>query len=169
MDGISLGWKMIFFSCVSALVMTPARPTSEPVPAVVGTAMMGAMASAFARVQLSPTSSKSHRGRSWPAIMAITLPASSAEPPPMAMTPSIFPEQKTSAPFSMFSPTGLGLMSAKTFTPSPSAASWPTISAIIGMAASPGSVTSSGFSMPSSAHMAASSPARPGPKRTDVG
>lgn len=39
--GIILGWKMIFFSFVSVLVMTPARPTSEPVPAVVGTATIG--------------------------------------------------------------------------------------------------------------------------------
>jgi hypothetical protein len=36
-----LGWKMIFFTCVSELVSTLARPTSEPVPAVVGTATMG--------------------------------------------------------------------------------------------------------------------------------
>ena len=33
---------MIFFSRVSVLVMTAARPTSEPVPAVVGTATIGA-------------------------------------------------------------------------------------------------------------------------------
>jgi hypothetical protein len=35
--GMIAGWKMIFFSCVTGCVMTPARPTSEPVPAVVGT------------------------------------------------------------------------------------------------------------------------------------
>ena len=46
-----------------ALVMTLARPTSEPVPAVVGTATMGAIASASARVHQSPISSKSHTGR----------------------------------------------------------------------------------------------------------
>ena len=40
-----------------------ARPTSEPVPAVVGTAMIGAMPSALARVHQSPTSSKSQTGR----------------------------------------------------------------------------------------------------------
>ena len=43
MPGIIFGWKMIFFWCVSSLRMTPARPTSLPVPAVVGTATMGAM------------------------------------------------------------------------------------------------------------------------------
>ena len=43
MRGIICGWKMIFFWWVSSLRMTPARPTSEPVPAVVGTATTGAM------------------------------------------------------------------------------------------------------------------------------
>ena len=41
--GIISGWKMIFLVCVASSVMTPARPTSEPVPAVVGTATIGAM------------------------------------------------------------------------------------------------------------------------------
>ena len=48
-DGSTLGWKMIFFTRVSELVTTLARPTSDPVPAVVGTATLGAMASASAR------------------------------------------------------------------------------------------------------------------------
>ncbi len=43
--------------------MTEARPTSEPVPAVVGTATIGAMPSMLARVHQSPTSSKSQTGR----------------------------------------------------------------------------------------------------------
>ena len=42
--GSIFGWKMTFLVCVASLVMTPARPTSEPVPAVVGTAMIGAIA-----------------------------------------------------------------------------------------------------------------------------
>ena len=62
-DGKTLGWKMIFFSWLCELVMTLARPTSEPVPAVVGTATMGAMALALARVHQSPISSKSQTGR----------------------------------------------------------------------------------------------------------
>ena len=32
--GMIAGWKMIFFTWVAELVMTLARPTSEPVPAV---------------------------------------------------------------------------------------------------------------------------------------
>ena len=40
-DGIILGWKITFLVCVSWLVITEARPVSEPVPAVVGTAIEG--------------------------------------------------------------------------------------------------------------------------------
>ena len=39
--GIINGWKITFFVCVDSCVITPARPTSEPVPAVVGTAITG--------------------------------------------------------------------------------------------------------------------------------
>ena len=43
--------------------MTDARPVSEPVPAVVGTAIIGAIFFVLALVQLSPTSSKSQIGK----------------------------------------------------------------------------------------------------------
>ena len=82
------GWKMIFLMWFCSSVMTEARPTSEPVPAVVGTAMMGAMPEGSARVQLSPTSSKSQIGNVWPLMKAIALPASRPLPPPKATTPS---------------------------------------------------------------------------------
>ena len=36
--GIIFGWKIIFLVWVFSCVTTPARPTSEPVPAVVGRA-----------------------------------------------------------------------------------------------------------------------------------
>ena len=39
--GIMSGWKITFLVCVASCVITPARPTSDPVPAVVGTAMIG--------------------------------------------------------------------------------------------------------------------------------
>ena len=87
-EGSTLGWKMIFFTRVSELVTTLARPTSDPVPAVVGTATLGAMASASARVHQSPTSSKSQTGRDWPAMKASVLPRSRPDPPPNATTPS---------------------------------------------------------------------------------
>ncbi len=60
--GIIFGWKITFLVCVASCVMTPARPTSEPVPAVVGTATTGAILSASARVHQSPISSKSQSG-----------------------------------------------------------------------------------------------------------
>ena len=82
---------MIFLVCVFSLVTTAARPTSEPVPAVVGTATTGAIALASARVHQSPTSSRSNTEMVWPCISAISLPASSAEPPPNATTPSCPP------------------------------------------------------------------------------
>ena len=44
-------------------VMTDARPTSEPVPEVVGTATTGAIPSASARVHQSSRSSKSQSER----------------------------------------------------------------------------------------------------------
>ena len=46
------------------LVRTLARPTSDPVPAVVGIATIGKITSDFARVHQSETSSKSQTGRS---------------------------------------------------------------------------------------------------------
>jgi len=58
-EGKSFGWKMIFFLWVAEFVSTPARPTSDPVPAVVGTATMGAIFDASARVHQSPISSRS--------------------------------------------------------------------------------------------------------------
>ncbi len=82
------GWKMIFLVWSLGSVTTAARPTSEPVPAVVGTATIGAIAAAFARVHQSSRSSKSKTGRDCPAMKAISLPTSMAEPPPKAMTPS---------------------------------------------------------------------------------
>jgi hypothetical protein len=91
MVGISFGWKMIFFVCVAELVSTPARPTSDPVPAVVGTATMGAIVSGLARVHQSPTSSRSQTATFWSIISAIIFARSSAEPPPKATTPSCPP------------------------------------------------------------------------------
>src|SRR5690349_6737493 len=69
----------------------PARPTSLPVPAVVGTATTGAMPLGSARVHQSSMSSKSHNGRVCPDMNAMTLPASRPEPPPNATTPSWAP------------------------------------------------------------------------------
>src|SRR3546814_9251371 len=68
--GSIFGLKMIFLMWVASSRMTEARPTSEPVPAVVGTATMGATPAGSTRFQLSPLSSKSNSGRFWPAMRA---------------------------------------------------------------------------------------------------
>ena len=79
---------MIFFTWLAELVITEARPTSEPVPAVVGTAIIGAIALLLALAHQSPISSKSQTERVCPAMKATIFPRSSPEPPPKAMTPS---------------------------------------------------------------------------------
>ena len=112
--GRSFGWKMTFLVWVASLVMTPARPTSEPVPAVVGTATIGAIASELALVHQSPISSKSHTGRVCPTWKAISLPRSSAEPPPKAMTPSCLPFLNTAMPAVRLDSTGFGFTSENT-------------------------------------------------------
>src|SRR5256714_10417205 len=89
---------MIVLGCVFSLVTTAARPTSEPVPAVVGTATIGAITEESARVHQSPTSSKSKTEPVCPCMRAISLPASSAEPPPNATTPSCPPALKAATP-----------------------------------------------------------------------
>ena len=112
--GIILGWKITFLVWVARLVITPARPTSEPVPAVVGTATIGAMPAGSARVHQSPMSSKSHIGRVWPRMKATTLPASSAEPPPKATTPSCPPARIAASPAATLASVGFGCTSEKT-------------------------------------------------------
>ena len=150
--------------------MTPARPTSEPVPAVVGTATIGAMPAGSARVHQSPTSSKSHIGRVWPRMKAMTLPTSSAEPPPKATTPSWPPSRIAASPAATLASVGFGWTSAKTAAGSPAAARAPSARAVIGSLARPGSVTSSGRrDAGAAAQASASSAIRPAPKRMAVG
>ena len=42
-EGKNFGWKIIFFTPFSLLIIADARPVSDPVPAVVGTAIIGAI------------------------------------------------------------------------------------------------------------------------------
>ena len=100
---------------------------------------------------------------------AMTLPASSAEPPPKAITPSCPPAFSASSPASILAATGFGLMPEKTLPGTPSAASSASASLTIGIAASRGSVTSSGRCMPAALAASPSSLIRPAPKRMDVG
>jgi hypothetical protein len=149
--------------------MTLARPTSEPVPAVVGTAITGAMPTGSALVHQSPTSSKSQSGRVWPAMKAMVLPASSAEPPPNATTPSWPPAFSTASPAETFDSTGLGLMALNSAAPRPARVRLSNAAIVMAWLARNGSVTISGRLMPALAQALASSPMRPAPKRTEVG
>ncbi len=167
--GRIFGWKMTFFTWVDELVITPARPTSEPVPAVVGTATMGAMASASARVHQSPTSSKSHTGRVWPAMKAISLPRSRPDPPPKATTPSWPPARNASTPAARLWSFGLDLTSENIARPSPASSSRSSAPCVIGASARPASVTSSGRPIPAAPQASGSSEMRPAPNRMAVG
>ena len=160
--GIIFGWKITFLVWVSALLMTEARPVSEPVPAVVGTAIDGWMPAGLARVYQSPISSKSHSGRVWPAMKAMALPVSMPEPPPHAMTPSCLPARSTRTP-------GLDFTSLNTATSMPAFRNESVALEIIGSLAKPGSVTSSGRLRPTALQASGSSRMRPAPKRMEVG
>ena len=67
-----------------------------------------------ARVHQSSMSSKSHIGRVWPAMKAMTLAVSSPEPPPKAMTLSCPPARSTAMPASTLAETGFGFTSENT-------------------------------------------------------
>ena len=163
------GWKMILFSCASTSLITLARPTSEPVPAVVGTAITGRILAGSASLKLSPTSSNAQSGRSCRVAKAMALPASSEEPPPKAITPSPPCARSAAPPRATSSPVGSLAMSLKRATSIPSPASAARASAIIGLRASPRSVTSRGRAIPTVRQASASSLIRPAPKRMDVG
>ena len=160
---------MIFFSCRSELVITLARPTSEPVPAVVGTAITGAMVSALARVHQSPISSKSQIGRVCPAMNAITLPRSSAEPPPKAMTPSKPPSRYIVTPASAFLSVGFASTSENNAAPRPASFISASVRWVISLSANPRSVTSSGLAIPADWQTSPISLMRPAPKRIGLG
>ena len=146
--GSTLGWKMIFFSCVSEFVITLARPTSEPVPAVVGTATIGKIASASARVHQSPMSSKSQTGRDCPAIKATILARSNPDPPPKATTPSCPPSRNTANPASKFFSLGFVSTSANLAGFRPPCRKISIARSVIGKSANPRSVTKRGFLIP---------------------
>ena len=83
----SCGEKMIFLTCVASSETTAERPTSDPVPAVVGSAMKYGSGRPIGR-----TSGWSHAysrmSPGWLAISAMALATSSAAPPPRPITAS---------------------------------------------------------------------------------
>ena len=132
--------------------MTAARPTSEPVPAVVGTATTGAMPSTFdARVPVLAILEIQERPRLARPSDAIALPTSSALPPPNAMTPSCAPAAiRRHARASRCPRPDSPAMSQNTAHSSPASRTTRTASAIIGSRASAGiGDDAAGAAMPS--------------------
>ena len=160
---------MIFLVWSRTSMITDARPTSEPVPEVVGNATTGAIPSASARVHQSSRSSKSHSGRAWPDMSATAFAASRALPPPNPITPSWPPSRKARTPSVTFDSTGFPRTSEKISQARPASRQDCAASVTIAIEASPGSVTRSGRSSPNSRQVCASSRMRPGPKRIGVG
>ena len=82
-SGMSDGAKMIVFLFVSSSVTSPARPTSLPVPAVVGTAISGAIGLV---ILASPPIASSYwlSGGEWVAATLTILATSKLLPPPTA-------------------------------------------------------------------------------------
>ena len=106
---------MIFLIPVFLLIIADARPVSDPVPAVVGIAIIDEIFFSSALFQLSPTSSKSQIDLVCPDIKAIAFPTSIALPPPIAITPSQLFILNSFTPSSTFSPNGLPVKFEKIF------------------------------------------------------
>ena len=82
-----MGAKMIFFTCESSSEITDERPTSEPVPLVVGSAMKWGRGRLMAR-RWGWSQAYSSTSPSCTASSATTFATSSAAPPPKPTTAS---------------------------------------------------------------------------------
>jgi hypothetical protein len=167
--GRSVGWKMIVFLPVRSIVITAERPTSLPVPAVVGTAYRGGTGCTMCA---SPplASSKRSSGPSCVARTAMALATSMGLPPPSATIPSNLPRRNVSAPATTSASTGLGWTRSKGSAEIPARSSARWTAAASPAFTTPGSVTRRNcrprHSLPS---RSAKSATAPGPKRMVVG
>ena len=100
---------------------------------------------------------------------AMTLPASSAEPPPKAITPSCPPARSISSPSATLASVGLDWTSEKTAASRPASLTDFSARWAMGSGTTPGSVTKSGRAIPAARAAAPSSAMRPAPKRMAVG
>jgi hypothetical protein len=146
--GIKSGEKNTVFLPVSRSVATALRPTSLPVPAVVGSAIIGGRGpSTFA---LPPrASSYSERGPSCVAHSRTSLPTSSALPPPSAITTSAFSSTNALVAAAASSSVGLPATRSNTATLRPPFSSAACTVATKPALATPGSVTISARLAPS--------------------
>ena len=157
-------WPLISASLrPSRRVIRAPRPTSLPVPAVVGTAINGTTGP----MRPAPPSISAYSAScpAWVARRATALARSMAEPPPSATSPSQAPCRKASKAASTAASVGLPGVSVNSAC---SAGSMRRTRSSSGSRAMPGSVTSSGLRMPSSASSCGSSSTAPAPKRVVV-
>ena len=157
---------MVRLWCVSFSLTTDERPTSEPVPAVVGRAMKYGSSLTMGRT-LGWSQTYSITSPSCVAIRPTTLATSSAAPPPKPMTLSAPCALKAAAPAITCAQVGLPKTPSNTATCSPGRRVLN--SAITGSAANALSVTMSGRLQPCSCRCAATPARAPAPKWMGVG
>ncbi len=136
------GEKMMRLTWVTSSEITALRPTSLPVPAVVGMATKCGTGPIGRAPGIS--SSYSNRSPGWVAISAMALATSSAAPPPMPTIESAPCAWKAATPASTCDFTGLPHTPSNGSGSSPPAARFATMSTKIGRAPTPLSVTTSG-------------------------
>jgi hypothetical protein len=162
------GENTMRLTCVSSSETTAERPTSEPVPAVVGSATNQGTTSGIVR-----TFGWSHAYSSAsPPAVPITptiFATSSAAPPPNPTTLSARCARNAAAPALACATVGLPKMPSNTATSSPAARNGSTKPVATGSFASARSVTTSGRFRPWSRRCGPTSLAAPGPKWMVVG
>ncbi len=165
--GSICGCSRISLRPSSVSVITVARPTSEPVPAVVGMAKTGGIGRSSAGAV--SVISKSQSGRGVDTARATDFPQSSPLPPPMATTASAACVRYSCAPAVTSAAIGSGCTSLKTETAMPASSSPARMPLKKGKAETPGSVTISTRLSPKSRTRWGNSAIRPGPARISVG
>ena len=163
------GWKMIFLVWVFSLVTTAARPTSEPVPAVVGTATTGAITrSVGARPPVADVLEVEHRAglvlHEGDQLAGIERRAA-AERHHAVMSARL--ERRDAGREIRLD--RIGLHFGEQLGRRTAAASVSIAAAVIGILATTGSVTNSGLVIFAAFTASPSSLTRPAPKRTVVG
>ena len=160
------GLKTVRLWCVSFSDTTAERPTSEPVPEVVGSATNGGSGCTMGRT-CGWSQTYSRMSPSCVAARPTTLATSSAAPPPKPMTASAPCALKAAAPAMTWAQVGLPCTPSYTATCKPPRC--PRNSAITGSLASARSVTTSGRRTPWASRCSATRRRAPAPKWIVVG
>jgi hypothetical protein len=166
--GNSKGEKNTVFLPVSRSVATALRPTSLPVPAVVGNAIIGGSGPVIFALPLR-ASSYSASGPVCVAHSRTSLPMSSALPPPSATTRSALASTNALVAAAASSSVGLPATRSNTATDSPAFSSACCTPVIKPALATPGSVTISACLPPSFCASGPHSLTAPSPNTMRVG